>query len=84
MQHAATLIGLVGVAAVLAAYALVSLGRWAGTQPRYQWLNLAGTFAILYSLLYSWNLPSFIAQCAWIVISIIGLVRIYYRRYHGR
>lgn len=83
MEAYANIIGLCGVALVLLAYGLVSLGIWAGTQPRYQWLNLAGTCAILYSVLYSWNLPSFVAQCAWIVLSVVGLARLYVRRRHG-
>ena len=83
METVATIIGLLGVFTVLAAYALVSFGRWRGDDPRYQWLNIVGTLGILVSLIYQYNLPSVVAQCMWILLSVVGLIRIYRGRRHG-
>lgn len=80
MEDAAVGIGLTGVAGVVLAYALVSSGKWRSDEPRYQWLNMVGTAGILFSLLYQWNFPSFVTQCIWILLSIVGLVRIYRKR----
>ncbi len=80
MESLPTLIGLLGVAVVVAAYGLVSVGRISSAMPVYQWLNIVGTAGILVSVIYSWNLPAFVGQCLWIVLSVIGLVRIYAKR----
>ncbi len=74
------IIGLIGVAIELVAYALVSTGRWSSAQPRYQIINIIGTSMILFSLLFAWNLPSVVAQVLWILLSFIGLIRYYRKR----
>jgi len=84
MEMFATIIGLLGVGGVLIAYALVSTGRWKSDEPRYQWLNIIGTLGILVSLIYQYNLPSVVAQITWIILSVVGLIRIYRKRnQHG-
>ena len=75
MESLPNLIGLVGVAIEIVAYALVASGRWSSAQPRYQIVNIVGTSMILYSLMFAWNLPSVVMQIIWIFFSIIGLVR---------
>jgi hypothetical protein len=71
----ADLVGLVGVAAYLLAYALLQLGRLTFDDPRYAGLNAFGAVAILYSLIFDFNLPSFVTQTAWLALTIIGFVR---------
>lgn len=84
MESYATWIGLAGVALVGATYALFTLGRIASDDWRYPLLNIVGTGGILYSLLYAWNLPSFVMQVVWIVLSAIGLLRVLLKgRHHG-
>jgi hypothetical protein len=80
MESLATIIGLVGVATLVAAYGLVSVGRITSVMPVYQWLNIVGTLGILVSVIYAWNLPAFVGQCLWIVLSVVGLMRIYAKR----
>ena len=79
-----TIIGLGGSAILIAAYGLLSSGRWASTQPRYQIVNIIGTSMILYSLLFAWNLPSVVTQIIWIGLSFVGLVRELHKRRSGR
>lgn len=83
METYATYIGLVGVAIVSLAYALYAAGRIQSTDWSYPILNLVGTAGILYSLLYAWNLPSVVAQVIWILLSLVGMVRIARSKRHG-
>ena len=68
------LVGLAGVAAILLAYALLQAGRLAASRPLYSALNLAGALAIVASLTVDWNLPAFIVEGTWAVISCWGLI----------
>ncbi len=81
MNALATIIGILGVVINLAAYALLSSGRIRADEARYQLLNIAGTSCLLVSLCAQWNLPAFLTNIAWLVIGIVGLVRI--RRLRG-
>jgi len=71
----ADFVGLVGVAAYLSAYGLLQLGKLKVEDSRYAALNGVGALAILYSLAFDFNLPSFITQSAWLLFTIIGYVR---------
>lgn len=72
----ADMIGLIGVAAYLSAYGLLQLGILKVEDGRYALLNGVGALAILYSLVYDFNLPSFVTQTAWLILTIIGVVRL--------
>lgn len=69
-------IGLVGVVIILIAYFLLSTGRWRADSLRFQIINFAGAWLILYSLYFHWNLSSVVIEIAWVIISIIGIYRI--------
>ncbi len=68
-------VGLIGVAAYLSAYGLLQMGILKVEDARYALLNGLGALAILYSLIFDFNLPSFVTQTAWLVLTIIGFVR---------
>ncbi|WP_091131993.1 CBU_0592 family membrane protein [Microvirga guangxiensis] len=68
-------VGLIGVAAYLSAYGLLQLGILKVEDTRYALLNGAGAIAILYSLIFDFNLPSFVTQAAWLVLTVIGFMR---------
>jgi hypothetical protein len=74
-MSSADLVGLIGVAAYLAAYGLLQLGMLKVEDGRYAALNAIGSIAILYSLIFDFNLPSFITQSAWLLFTIVGYVR---------
>lgn len=78
-----TAIGLVGVFIVSLAYALYASGKIKSTDWAYPLLNLVGTTGILISLFAQWNLPSFVAQISWILLSLVGMVRIWRSKRHG-
>ena len=83
METVAVTIGLVGVVINLIAYAMVTAGRMHTDEVRYQVNNIVGTVFILISLTAQWNLPSFIANVAWLLIGVVGLARILRQRKRG-
>ena len=68
-------IGLVGVAAYLSAYGLLQLGILKAEDLRYALLNALGALLILYSLIFDFNLASFVTQAAWLVLTPLGYIR---------
>ncbi|MEM9302375.1 MAG: hypothetical protein AAGE01_09715 [Pseudomonadota bacterium] len=69
------IIGSVGVLLILGTYLALQLGHMRSYQPMYSVLNGLGAAAVLVSLVVDFNLPAFIIEAAWLVISIIGLYR---------
>ncbi len=69
------LIGLIGVALILIAYAGVQSGRLPAADWRFSAVNAAGAALILVSLWFTFNLASFVIEIAWLVISLWGLWR---------
>ncbi len=73
-------IGLMGMVLLLVAYFLQQKGLITAQSAPNLWLNLAGSTALLISLLRFWNLPVFVLECAWALISIYGLVKLNLRK----
>lgn len=74
------MIGLVGVVAYLSAYGLLQLGALKVEDNRYALLNALGALLILYSLIYDFNLASFVTQSAWLLLTAVGFVRSHIKR----
>ena len=74
-------VGTLGVILILVAYFLLQTERLSGHSVSYSVVNLLGSLMITVSLVYDFNLSSFIIEMAWIAISIYGIVRA--RRVHG-
>jgi len=69
------LIGFAGAAVLMAAY-FANQQRWLSSEDwRYPAANLAGSVLILFSLLFTWNLPSVLIEVFWALISIWGLMK---------
>lgn len=75
METLSEIIGLVGVALIVLAYFLISAEKISSKSTKYHILNLVGAILILVSLVYHWNLPSFVIEVIWISISMYGLWR---------
>jgi membrane-bound ClpP family serine protease len=71
-------IGIIGVILVLLAYFLLQIDRLKQDSVIYSLLNLVGSFLILVSLYFTWNLASGIIEIAWFLISVFGLVKAFY------
>lgn len=74
------LVGNLGVLLIVGTYFLVQIGRMSATEAPYVASNGAGALFILYSLSFEFNLSAFLIEVIWLLISIIGLIRIWRRR----
>lgn len=68
-------IGITGVAFVLLAYGLLQVEKIDSRGWRYSALNALGALLIMVSLYFTFNLASFIIECAWLAISVYGLFK---------
>ncbi len=67
-------IGAFGVTLIVVTYFALQSGRLASGF-RYSVLNGAGAAMILYSLIFDFNLPAFLVEFFWLLISIYGIYR---------
>lgn len=67
--------GLVGVALMLTAYAASALGKIEADRPLALVANLIGALLVIYSLMYQWNISSFVLEAVWACFAAAGLVR---------
>ena len=74
------LMGILGTSMIALVYLLQQLGKMAGDSLSYLYINLAGAILLLISLLFSFNLASFIMEIFWITASFIGLYKHYRKR----
>lgn len=70
-------VGNVGVALIIGSYFLIQIGRMSATSLSYSLVNLLGAACILYSLLFEFNMSAFLVEVFWLLISFVGLGRIY-------
>ena len=68
-------VGTLGVILILVAYFLLQTERLSGQSVGYSVVNLVGSLLITVSLIYDFNLSSFIIEMAWIAISLYGIMR---------
>ena len=70
------LIGCLGAILVLVTYAFLQVGKLKSNGVLYSFLNFVAACMILISLFYSWNLPVFVMEVAWMMISAYGVVKV--------
>lgn len=75
MGEIANVLGIIGVIVLLAAYLLIQTNRMSSASISYSLLNAIGSFLILVSLFFFWNLPAGIIEIAWLIISLYGLAK---------
>ena len=68
-------VGLFGVALYVIAYACLQLGKLGLGDMRYAALNGMGGVALLFSLLWNFNLAAFVTQVLWLAFTVIGFAR---------
>lgn len=81
METFSTIIGNIGVVCFLLAYFLLQKGKILHTSFAYLSLNLAGALLLMISLIINWNLPAFLLEAAWALISMYGLYQNVYLPY---
>jgi hypothetical protein len=70
------LAGILGSALIVGTYLLLQIGRMRPDQIAFPALNGLGAALVLASLLVEFNLGAFILECFWLLISLVGLLRI--------
>lgn len=68
-------VGLFGVVLYVGAYAGLQLGKLGLADVRYTLLNAVGGLAVIFSLVWSFNLAAFATQVLWLVFTVIGYLR---------
>lgn len=66
-------IGNIGAALIVLAFFLIQTGKVTAKDVRYSLINGIGACLIIVSLLYNFNLSSFMIEVFWITISLIGI-----------
>ncbi len=75
--------GWLGSAAVVAAYALISLNKLNARSRVYQLLNLTGSLGLIANTAYYRAYPSTFVNIVWLLIAAVALIRIF-RTLDGR
>ena len=69
-----------GVVLILGTYLMVQLRKLDATGLAYTLANGLGAAFVLYSLMFDFNLSAFIIEIVWVLISLVGLARIWRER----
>lgn len=69
------IVGSLGVAVIIFTYVLLQTERLRSDHLAYSVMNAAGATLIMISLYFSFNLPSFIVEFFWLLISLYGVGR---------
>lgn len=72
------LIGILGVTIIVITYILLQVEKMDAQDLSFSLLNAVGAFLIIVSLLFEWNLASFLMEFIWMMISLYGILK-YYR-----
>lgn len=75
MELFANIVGNIGVICFLLAFYLLQKNKLTHDSLRYLGLNLAGSILLILSLLVNWNLPAFMLEAAWAMISMYGIYK---------
>lgn len=78
------IVGWAGAIAVLAAYALLSMGRLHGRSLVYQLTNIGGALGMTINGLAHAALPSVFTNVVWMLVGLITLVRLFTLRARPR
>ena len=69
--------GIFGVIIIIIAYILLQLEKMDAKDLGFSVLNTIGALLIIISLLYDWNLASFIMEATWMMVSLYGIIKYY-------
>jgi paired small multidrug resistance pump len=73
------IVGSVGVATIIFTYILLQTERIKSESLLYSVLNGLGAGLIVFSLLYSFNFSAFVVETLWVLISIYGIVKYFFK-----
>ena len=70
-----SVIGIIGVSLLIISYFLLQINKISSNSLSFSLINFIGSFLITISLLDEWNLPSFIIEVFWMLISLFGIIK---------
>ena len=73
------LVGNVGVLFILTTYLLLQIERIEPTSPTFSGVNALGAGMVLFSLMFEFNLSAFIIESVWLMISVFGIARRFFK-----
>jgi len=74
MEIFTSIVGIIGAITLTTAYLLLQFKHITSDTKTYDYLNLAGSSMILYSLFYDWNTGAALIEIAWIIISFFTII----------
>lgn len=77
MEQFHNVVGIVGSALIIVAYFLLQIEKLSAKQLTYLLMNLLGASGVVFSLYFDFNWSAFVVEAFWIVISIIGLAKVF-------
>ena len=77
LKLAIDIIGWIGSAEVILAYALISTKKVNSSSTFYQWLNLTGAIFLIVNTWYYGAFPSTAINLVWVLIAIVALYKAY-------
>jgi hypothetical protein len=77
MSNYADFIGIFGVFLIIVAYIMMQIDHMDPKGVMFSLLNTIGAIFILISLIYDWNLASFVMEIIWFMLSLYGTINAY-------
>jgi hypothetical protein len=68
-------IGHIGVFLFVSAFFLLQREVLRSDDLRYLGMNLVGAILLMISLMWTWNLPAFVLELFWLLISVYGIIK---------
>jgi len=76
-------VGNLGAILIVGSYLLVQIRKMSATSLAYTLVNGLGALLIMISLCFDFNMSAFVVESFWLLISLVGLGRIYLDRRQG-
>ena len=73
-------VGSIGVAVIILTYILLQTEKIRSEQLIYSILNGLGAGLIAFSLVYSFNFAAFVVEVLWVLISLYGIVKYFWKK----
>ena len=78
-MHWFDFVGSAGVFVIIVTYILLQIGKIRSESFIYSLLNASGASLIIVSLVYNFNFAAFIVEFFWLLISLFGIGRYFFR-----
>lgn len=73
-------IGIIGAILIIGTYVFLQFGKIRSEMLAYFLLNAVGASLIIISLIYSFNFSAFIVEFFWVLISIYGIAKYFWKK----